>query len=72
MIGYFLNWMGPVSNRWYEDHNLRKRIADRYSERLGQYIPTYEIKKSTPPEGLMSVDFLWMSTMTVSANIQCH
>ena len=43
MISYFLNWMGPLTNQWYEERGLLKVDGEIYVERLGVTIPNYTI-----------------------------
>lgn len=32
MVTYFLNWMGPISHRWYEINKIPYTVETKYSE----------------------------------------
>ncbi|ATS94036.1 hypothetical protein P13BB106kb_p052 [Pectobacterium phage DU_PP_V] len=46
MVTYFLNWMGPVSNRWYEENNIPYTEEEKFNSILGEVVKirTYETK----------------------------
>ena len=39
-ITFFLNWMGVMSNHWYEDNNISYTEETRYNSILGKEITT--------------------------------
>lgn len=44
MVTYFLNWMGPVSHRWYEDNNIPYTEEEKFNRITGKVfqLRTYE------------------------------
>lgn len=37
-LSFFLNWMGVVSTKWYDDYNIPYTLETRYSKLLGKEV----------------------------------
>lgn len=44
-LSFSLNWMGVVSTRWYDDHNIPHTLERKYSEWLGKEITLKHYEK---------------------------